>query len=167
MRLCVADPDGELHVRAGPRAAGRSGHRVVALHDAEVIPLPEGTTLAHLPGRRALGIDRQGRVGEIDGRMVPVAAILPVGYLRTLLPASRPEPAAARLPLFGYTAVAERDGEMVVAAHSTDAYEWWHPRFHRPSSLPPAIAAAERALPGNRLVPHLARCATEFRCYTA
>lgn len=167
MRLCVAGSDGELHVRDEPRPAGRSGAALVPLEDADVHPLPEGATIAHLPGRRALGIAPGGGAVELEGRWLPVAAILPVGHLRTLLPASRPEAEASRLPLFGYTAVAERDGELVAAALPTDAFEWWEPRRHSGAGLPAAVADARRALPGNRLVDHLARCAQEYRCYTA
>jgi pyruvate-formate lyase-activating enzyme len=167
VRLCVAHPDGSLDVREDLRPAARSGRALVELGEAEVIPLPDGATVAHLPGRRALGIDAAGAAVELGPEWSPAAAILPVGYLRTLLPASRPAPGAARLPLFGYTAVAERDGGLVVAALATDAFEWWEPRRYGGADLPAAVAAARRALPGNRLVDHLSRCALEYRCYTA
>jgi pyruvate-formate lyase-activating enzyme len=166
MRLCVARADGSLDVREGLQPTARSGRALVALTDSQVIPLPEGATIAHLPGRRAFGLDRGGVAVELEERWLPVAAILPVGYLRTLLPASRPLPGSRRLPLFGYTAVAEHEGELVVAALATDAFEWWQPH-RRSEGLPAAVEAARRALPGNRLVDHLARCALEYRCYTA
>ncbi|HXZ99170.1 MAG TPA: radical SAM protein [Candidatus Binatia bacterium] len=88
------------------------------------------------------------------------------------MPASRPAAAAGRLPLFGYAAVGERDGELVAAALRTDSFEWWQPRRHGgrgpwPRRLPGAVAAARTALPRNRLVDHLSRCAQEYRCYTA
>jgi pyruvate-formate lyase-activating enzyme len=167
VRLCVAHPDGSLDVREGLRPAARSGHALVPLQDSDVIPLPEGATVAHLPGRRAYGVDRQGKFVALEDRWLPVAAILPVGHLRTLLPASRPVPGSRRLPLFGYTAVAERDGELVVTAIPTDSFEWWQPSRHTAAGLPEAVDAARRALPDNRLVDHLARCALEYRCYTA
>lgn len=167
MRLCVADRGGELHVRDEMRPAARSGAAVVPLRDEDVQPLPAGATVAHLPGRRALAVDHRGDAVELDERWLPVAAILPVGHLRTLLPASRPEPHAPRLPLFGYAAVAEREGQLVAAALRTDSFAWWEPRRHTTSDLPAAVSAARRALPGNRLVDHLARCALEYRCYTA
>ncbi len=167
MRLCVADRRGELHVREGLRPAARSGALVLPLGDGDVRPLPEGATIAHLPGRRAIGIDAGGTAVELEERWLPVAAILPVGHLRTLVPASRPGPHAPRLPLFGYAAVAERGGELVAAALPTDAFAWWEPSRHTTAGVPAAVAAARRALPGNRLVDHLGRCALEHRCYTA
>ena len=151
----------------GVRPAARSGARLVPLGAEDVIPLPESATVAHLPGRRALAFTRSGEATTLGEDCVPVAAVLPVGHLRTLLPASEPQPGAPRLPLFGYTAVAEHRGELVVAALRTDALQWWEPaRFRRPD-LAAAVYAARRALPGNRIVEQLSVCALEHNCYTA
>jgi pyruvate-formate lyase-activating enzyme len=149
------------------RPAARSGARLVPLTAAEAIPLPSSATVAHLPGRRALGLTRGGEPARLGEDCVPVAAVLPVGHLRTLLPASEPQPGAPRLPLFGYTALAEHRGELVVAALRSDGLDWWEPaRFRRPD-LGAAVEAARRALPGNRIVEQLSVCAMEHNCYTA
>lgn len=162
MRLCVATPDGELTVLDRIPVA-RSGRRLVAVEPGDLVPLPDRATVAHLPGRRALDAD-----GELGAEWLPVAAILPVGWLRTLLPASRPEPGADRLPLFGYTAVVEHDGELMAAALRTDDLAWWQPELRRGrDEVARAVEEARGALPGNRLVEHLERCALEYRCYTA
>src|ERR1019366_8237476 len=50
----------------GLRPAARSGHALVPLQDSDVIPLPEGATVAHLPGRRAYGVDRQGKFVALE-----------------------------------------------------------------------------------------------------
>jgi pyruvate-formate lyase-activating enzyme len=167
MQCCVARPDGSLDVFPGVRPAARSGGRLVPLAAGDVIPLPESATVAHLPGRSALAFTRGGEPTTLGDDCLPVAAVLPVGHLRTLLPASEPQPGAPRLPLFGYTAVAEHHGELVVAALPTDSLQWWEPtRFRRPD-LPAAVDAARRALPGNRIVEQLSVCALEHNCYTA
>jgi pyruvate-formate lyase-activating enzyme len=167
MQCCIARPDGSLDVLPGVRPAARSGARLVPLSAADVIPTPESATLAHLPGRRALAFSRSGEPTTLGEDAVPVAAVLPVGHLRTLLPASEPQKGAPRLPLFGYTAVAEHRGELVVAALRTDTLDWWEPtRFRRPD-LPAAVQAALQALPGNRIVEQLSVCALEHNCYTA
>src|SRR5438105_2719731 len=161
MRPLVARPDGSLEVLGGMRAAARSGQRLVELRPADTIPVPDGATLAHLPERRVIAFDRGGPE-EIESELLPVAAVLPFGYLRTLLPASRPRSGSERLPLYGYGAIAEHRGSLRVAAMATDAFEWWAPRGRgRRDDLDAAIAAARAALPGNRLVEHLATCATE------
>ena len=167
MQCCVARPDGSLDVLPGLRPAARSGGRLVPLTADDVIPLPRAATVAHLPGRRALGYRRNGEPAVLGEDAVPVAAVLPVGHLRTLLPASEPQPGAPRLPLFGYTAVAEHRGELVVAALRTDRLDWWEPAKFRRPDLAAAVAAARQALPGNRVVEQLSTCALEHNCYTA
>ena len=167
MRMLVAQPDGTLEVLGGMRPAGRSGARLEPLSLEAMTPLPDSATLMHLPGRRAVGVDGRGRAADVEAALLPVAAVLPVGYLRTLLPASQPLPGSSRLPLYGYAAVAEHQGRLMVAALRTDTFEWWEPRQYAEADLDTAVLAARRALPGNRLVDHLAGCATELRCYTA
>ncbi len=167
MRPVVARPDGELEVLGGFHTAARSGGRVVKLESTDTIPLPEGTTLMHLPGRRALALDAKDRPVDVEADLLPVAAVLPVGYLRTLLPASRPLPGSRRLPLYGYAAVVEHHDELRVAALSTDEFGWWEPGRYAGGELGAAIESARTALPDNRLVDHLAICATDLRCYTA
>ena len=156
MRPVVARPDGELEVLGGFRPAARSGGKLVPLDANELIPIPEGTTLMHLPGRRALALDAKNRPVDIEADLLPVAAVLPVGFLRTLLPASRPLPGSRRLPLYGYAAVVEHHDELRVAALNTDGFGWWEPARYAGEALPEAIEAARAALPGNRLVDHLA-----------
>src|ERR1700683_3031418 len=164
MRPIVARPDGEIEVLGGFRPAARSGGRVLKLELNDTIPLPEGTTLMHLPGRRALGLDSKDRPVDVEADLLPVAAVLPVGHLRTLLPASRPLPGSRRLPLYGYAAVVEHHDELRVAALNTDGFGWWAPARYTGTDLPQAIDAARGALPGNRLVGHLAICATAVGC---
>ncbi len=165
MRACAARADGSIEVLAGVAPAARSGSRLLALSRDNVLPLPEGTTLMHLPGRTAMVLDG-ARPLAVEG-MLPLAAVLPVGLLRTLLPASRREPGARRLPLYGYAAVAEHGGRLMAAALSTDAFDWWRPAGRDAAAVAGAVESAARALPRNRLVAHLAVCATENRCYTA
>ena len=86
MRPIVARPDGEIEVLGGFRPAARAGGKLVKLDAAQMIPLPEGTTLMHLPGRRALALDSKDRPVDVEADLLPVAAVLPVGYLRTLCP---------------------------------------------------------------------------------
>ncbi|MGE5578358.1 MAG: radical SAM protein [Syntrophothermus sp.] len=159
-------------------AVGRSGHEIWEMDEEELIPLPEGADLMLLPGRLPLGLEPStGRLqsvawsGKKEGRLFAVAAILPAGFTRTLLPAYE-EPSADKdwptpLPLFGYTAVAMRDGQVYAAAVRTDDYQKWNPLFYNYETLPGRIAEKRRLFPGNRIVEQLARCSLEYRCLTA
>ena len=167
MRVCAARPDGSLEVVDAVVPLARSGSRVAALQPGDLIPLPSDATLMHLPERRPLVADPDGRESALEGGFVAVAAVLPVGYVRTLLPASEPLKGSRRLPLYGYAAVAEHHGDLMVAAFRSDDFDWWAPEHYQTAELGAAIERARAELPGNRLVEHLFNCATANRCYTA
>ncbi|HYM49802.1 MAG TPA: radical SAM protein [Candidatus Limnocylindrales bacterium] len=164
--LLFATRSGELRVDARRSALGRSGWELEV--PERFIPLPQGATLVHLPGRTPLGADRTGtpQPGGTRGALA-VAAVLPPGYLRTWLPAYEEAPGAPVLPLYGYAAVGTADGRPVVAAMRSDAWAAWDPHAPARAGLGEALAQAHRSLPGNRLVAHLQTCATDYRCLTA
>ncbi len=166
VRPLVVRPDDTLDADTATYAAARSGNRVVGLTLGSVIPLPSEAKLVHLPGRQAYGMDRDG-VPVVISDAVPVAAVLPVGYLRTYLPAGEWDGAGAPLPLFGYTAVAEHGGELVAAAVQSDDFGAWQEREDSGETIETAWQEAKLALPHNRLVDQLHDCAVDNRCYTA
>jgi pyruvate-formate lyase-activating enzyme len=165
-RLLYASPDGRLQVHPQLKALVRSGWDEFPAQ--QLIPLPAQTTLMHLPGRFAVGRDGKGRrVSLASEGGLAVAAVPPLGYLRTQLPAYDEQDSAPVLPLFGYAAVASVNGQPRMAALKTDSWEAWDPGDPHRRGMPDRIKKAARALPDNRLVPHLAICATDYRCLTA
>ncbi|HEY6537571.1 MAG TPA: radical SAM protein [Candidatus Dormibacteraeota bacterium] len=168
LRPLLSDGRGRLRTAAaGWEALGQSG--LLCQPISSFIPLPERATLMHLPERVALG----RRVG--DGAVAPVkqgglavAAVLPVGYLRLLFPAylemAGPRPT---LPLYGYAAVADRDGEVVVAAARSDEFSPWTGRRPSPQRLRAAVERAQRQMPKSRVIGQLSVCALEHGCLTA
>lgn len=179
-RLLFADDGGRVYEHPEILAAVRSGEEVRAPFRERPIPLPEGATLTMLPGRRPIGIDpatgaavplREVRVGR--RRFVPhaVGATLPPGYTRTLLPAAARPPLATIaeapiLPQWAYTAAAWGEEGPVVWALRTDRRGHWSPRHH---STPDLRGIVERTLAesANPIYRQLARCALEWRCFTA
>ena len=165
-RLLYASADGRLRVHRSLQATARSGWEIGVAD--RLIPLPAGATLVHLPGRIPQGRSAAGEIGPVDETgAVAVAAVLPPGYLRTWLPGYADDRQAPVLPLYGYAAVAAIDGEPHVAALRTDRWSAWDPQAEDRQRVGPALRAAARALPDNRLVAHLATCATDYRCLTA
>ncbi len=133
-----------------------------------MIPLPQGATVALLPGCCPLGLDSDGRVVPCPlGSVRPVAALLPTGYTRLLTPAYEKEPGAAHMPLFGYSAVASLHGKLFAAGLSLDPGGSWDPAIHNTPDLPELVRARLEAEPENRLLAHHAHCATVYGCYTA
>ena len=161
-----ADEQGEIYDAPGWGAAGQSWDTAVACKTTEWIPLPEGSELMYLPGRMAVGMKNNAPESLGRGKFA-VAAILPVGHTRLLLPAFVKKPDAPILPLFGYTAVAWGRGRFYVAAVRSDETKKWDPAHFNGRDLPRRIARVRRDLPDNPLVEQLARCSLEWHCCTA
>ncbi len=176
--LLFADDCGRVYDHPGLLAAVRAGDALVRAPERP-IPLPPGAVLTMLPGRRPVGIDPSTRdlvvLREVKlGRrtIVPhaVGATLPPGFTRTFLPAATRSSLSTAgdapvLPQWAYTAAA-LDGGPVVWALRTDRRRHWSPTAHSTPDLPRAVARmlAESANPVYR---QLARCALEWRCFTA
>ncbi len=129
-------------------------------HD-QLIPAPPGTVEMILPGRRALTVD-----GAFEDEYA-LAAILPAGYTRLLVPAYAKEPDAPALPLFGYTFACVVDDELHVAAMKTDESEDWQPRYFAEGELERILDSRLASDPGNRVLAQVALCSREYGCFTA
>jgi pyruvate-formate lyase-activating enzyme len=177
-RLLFADDRGTVYDHPALLAAARTGDDVGPPTERPVA-LPEGATLCLLPGRRPVGIDREtGAVTVVQEvkvgrrRIVPhaVGATLPPGYTRTLLPAAARPPLAAVsetpiLPQWAYTAAGLGPDGPVVWAMRTDRRSHWDPSRHSTPELPGLVEALVGT--GNPIYRQLARCALEWRCFTA
>lgn len=174
-KLLLALPDGTVTEHPVLLAAVRSGDAMGVPGPGEAgLPLPEGASLANLPGRRPIGIDpatgdtvvlHEVRIGGQTVVPDAVAAVLPPGYTRLYLPAAHDTPEAPLLTQWAYTAVAwdESRGHVVHALH-TDRRSHWSPRIHSTPDLPEKVEARRGT---GRLVDQLATCALEYRCFTA
>jgi wyosine [tRNA(Phe)-imidazoG37] synthetase (radical SAM superfamily) len=177
-RLFFADEKGVVYDHPNLLAAARSGGDLVHPRTRPV-PVPEGGTLCVLPGRRPVGFDpatgemvvlREARVGRRTFVPVAVGATLPPGYTRTLLPAAARPPlgmaGAPVLPQWAYTAAAfSPDGPVAWALH-TDRRRHWDPERHSTAELP-RLVEARLAEADNPVYRQLARCALQWRCFTA
>jgi pyruvate-formate lyase-activating enzyme len=175
-KLLFADDSGHVYEHPELLAAVRDdGSAVLPAEPGS--PLPRHATLAALPGRRPVGFDPAAgkivelgelRVGRRTLRPVAVAAVLPPGFTRSELPAYRKLAIAPVLPQWAYTAAAwdeERQCHVAWALH-TDRRRHWDPAMH---STPELAGLVERRLADddNPLLRQLARCALEYRCFTA
>ncbi|GAC1572101.1 MAG: radical SAM protein [Candidatus Elarobacter sp.] len=128
----------------------------------ELIPAPPGTVTTMLPGRTPLLVG-----GRTAGGRTALAALLPSGYTRLLLPAYRHREDAPPLPLFGYTFAGVIDDELYVAAMRTDESEDWTPRYFANGELEAMLRARQAGDPRNRTLAQLAVCSRDYGCFTA
>jgi pyruvate-formate lyase-activating enzyme len=129
----------------------------------ELIPAPPGTVTTMLPGRTPL---LAGGVAA-SPRRTALAALLPAGYTRLLLPAYRRRADAPALPLFGYTFACVVEDELHVAAMRTDESEDWTPRYFGEGELEALLRARQAEDPRNRTLAQLAICSRDYGCFTA
>jgi len=135
---------------------------------ADLIPLPDGVTLSMMPDRLAVGQKSSGEQQIIaQSRGWAAAALLPIGYTRTFLPAYEKVPDTESLPFFGYSAVAGMHGRLYVAAVKTDDPRKWHPRAFNTRTLTRLVHEKQAAYPQNRIVAQHAHCALDYSCPTA
>src|SRR5579859_5516695 len=163
--LLYCTPDGEIREETRLQALTFDGH---PLETNDLIPLPDGVTLSMMPDRMAVGLKRSGEKQILAAtRGWAAAALLPIGYTRTYLPAYEKVPDTEPLPFFGYSAVAGLNGRLYVAAIKTDDPHKWHPRAFPKRSLTRLVREKQAAFPNNRIIAQHAHCALDYSCPTA
>jgi pyruvate-formate lyase-activating enzyme len=174
-KLLFADAEGKVYEHPTLLAMLRLGEELVP-PQGKRLPLPPGARLAHLPGRRPVGLDPETgelellREVTVEGKtFVPhaVGALLPPGYTRTFLPGELKDDGPV-LPQWGYTAAAWENGGPVVWALHTDRRSHWHPDTRPPAKEMKDLVEAHRArMSENPLLVQLKTCAQVYGCFTA
>jgi pyruvate-formate lyase-activating enzyme len=161
--LVYSTPEGETRERRSLRACDYTN---APLTPDDLIPLPEGSTLSMLPERLPVGLDSQGARQTTHGGWA-LAALLPIGYTRTHLPAYAETETSFPLPFFGYSAIAGWRGQLYAAAIQTDDPAHWLPAVFNRRKLERAVRERLEAEPENRVLAHHAHCALDYACPTA
>lgn len=172
-RMVYADSWGRFYEYTGVQALGRTGNMFAEPAGDEMMELPEGASLVLIPGGHPAGIDKKGKYTLVEkcpgdrGPAWAVGALLPQGYTRTLLPAYRRKGVDGSLPLYGYAAVAWREGKVYVAARRTDDPRRWDPCHYDTPDLPELVGKRIKEQAGNRVLEQLGRCSLDYHCFTA
>ncbi len=167
--MAYADADGRLYDHPELELLGWDGECWRPLEDDEIVPLPEGSDLFMLPGRRPAGLDRATDSPAIfdEPGAFAVSCFIAPAYMRVLLPAYETLEDAPALPLFAYSAVGLRDGEFVTSCIRVDEDIRQDPFRFDIDQVAAGVAKRLSAEPDNRLVKHLERCALEYHCRAA
>ena len=163
--VVYSTPQGEVGEDPHLQALDASGGPLLP---GELIPLPEGSTLAMLPQRLAAGLTAGGERMTVEaGLGWALAALLPIGYTRLRMPAYELTGQSEPLPFFGYTAIAGYRGRIYAAAERTDQPARWLPSAFNAHRLKRLVEARLEAEPENRVLRQHAHCALEYHCPTA
>ncbi|HTY08629.1 MAG TPA: radical SAM protein [Candidatus Edwardsbacteria bacterium] len=166
-----ADPSGRIFDLPGHRALGLSGGDFVPVPEQDLVPLPAGSEIFVI-GKGIIVSERDGAsvyLEKLDGRRIfPVAAFMPAGYTRTLLPGYVEKTAQPLLPLWSYTALAWHKGKICGAARLVAKNPKADPELHsveQDRRLVKLVRERLKQEAGNRLLRQLARCALEYHCF--
>lgn len=168
-KMAFADAKGRIFEHPELELVGWDGDCWRPLEDDEITPLPPGSDLFTLPGRLAAGLDRDADevvVYDVPGTSAVSCFIAPA-YLRTLLPAYQTLEDAPALPLFAYSVVGLRDGELVTATVRVDDDVRQDPLTFDLDEIALRVDARRVEHPDNRLVEHLSHCALVYHCRAA
>ncbi len=168
-----ADQAGRIYEHPHLGMLGRSGNAWVEPLPEEMIPLPQGASLVSIPGFLPVGMKSDGSPTvlqtnpyERSSPVQAVAALMPQGFTRTLLPACVSHENAV-MPLMGYAAVGFLDNQFWVAAVQSDEHRKWDPQFYNGDDLPQRVNDFVQRFPENRIIRQLAYCSLEYNCFTA
>lgn len=174
--LVFANSRGHVFNYPGLLAAGMKAGRICNIAPDNWIKLPPNSELFMLPHRTAVGFDRAtgekialryDPYSEQEEIISPVAAFIPPGYTLTHSSAYEETPHATMLPLFAYGACAFYRGDFYVAALKVDADIRHDERFLDMNQITQNVSRYKKLFPSNRLIPHLAICATVNSCANA
>lgn len=182
--LLIANSQGEVFEHPTLEAVLDDGIAPRPATPLDMIPLPKGWEIMHLPSVRPLGFDREtGRVEVLescdlgDGPFVPQAVAIhpPPSYVRSHFPGAKyldldedgADPNAPRpgLPLWGFTAVGDYEGHKVAALFQGDELSRWDPPLYNLPELGQGIAERLQAHPDNAVLQQLSKCSKDYNCH--
>jgi wyosine [tRNA(Phe)-imidazoG37] synthetase (radical SAM superfamily) len=169
--MVFSRPDGTVLDHPGLLMAGVGGGDPRAVREDELIPLPRGSDMFSLPGRRPVGIDPDSGEAEVwsgDGEEVfGVAAFLAPAWTLFLHPAYATLENAPALPLYAYGTVGFADGQFWATGVRVDEDIRQDPWRFDPRRLRSQVRQRLAEMPGNRVAASLERCALEYNCRAA
>ncbi|MDH4321959.1 MAG: radical SAM protein [Desulfobulbaceae bacterium] len=173
--LVYANQHGEIKDFPELEMAGRSGSHYLRPDPLDLIPLPEGSELFVLPGRKPVGFEPGSDEPSLladnphdpDEEIQAVAAFMAPAHTAVHTAAFVKNVDAQTLPLFAYTAVGWHDGRFWVSGFRSDNDLRQEPQGFAIDKIRARTQKRLHALPHNRLVQHLGICSLTYSCPAA
>lgn len=176
IQLVFADKKGRVYPFPGLEGAGMAAGRYFRLDPRHLVKLPKHAEFFFLPDRIPAGFDPETKeftelpfdpYSETDEPVTAVAAFMPPGYTLTHSAAYAEKEGAALLPLFAYGPCVLYKNEFYSSAVPVDSDTRHDERGFDAAAIQKNIAGYGKLFPKNRLIPHLAGCATVNACANA
>lgn len=168
MNTLVARSKGQVLELSDYEMAVRSGDLYRKSARGEMAPFPKEAEIAFLPHRQPIAWNKKTcELEALEKDSETVSAILPIGYLRTLLPASSPVHQGPFLPQWAYTAIGVQKDRWMSASIQIDSSDRWNNRFYNTTELADLINEQLSKNKANRILNQLSHCAHDYHCYTA
>lgn len=167
LKLIFSDSKGRIFVHPGLEATGMKAGMPFSLSEGEFVKLPPASRLFMLPDRNPVGYDAlKSAFVSLDDSFAVAAFISPgftTTYSASYKETGRPKP----LPLFSYSAVAARNGELYATAVRVDKDTRHDSSFIDMNAVRKNIKKLRKTLANNRIARHLENCATRYGCVGA
>lgn len=165
-RLLFADESGRIYDHPGLLMLCRRGDELALPRPQDLTPLPPGSDVFLLPGRRAVGMDAEtGEALALEENAV--SAFVCPAYTVTGITAYATDDGAPALPLVAYGAVGYAEGRFWVCAKKVDEDRRQVFEGIPQERIDRGAHALMAKYPVNRLVAHLAGCALTYCCPAA
>lgn len=165
--LLYSDDCGRIFEDKTLLASGKSANQAVVPNPESFIRLPEGSDFFHLPGRRPVGWNPKTSSFETCTKGWAVAAFVAPAYTIYYSATWETEKGAPRLPLYAYCALGWHQGKFYVPAERIDPDIRQDCNQFDQKLIVRNARKWVRAQPGNRLMKHVAHCATVYLCPAA
>ncbi|MFZ4577112.1 MAG: radical SAM protein [Myxococcota bacterium] len=172
-RAVVADACGNIFEHPYLAMVAWDGEVLRRPYLEELVPLPRGSDMFVLPGRRPLAVDvEEDELVEVEGDaetgiLQAVSAFVAPAYLRLLHPGYETAEGAPDLTLFAYTAVGWMNGRFYAAAMRVDADKRQDPYRFDKAEIENKVQVFRGTYPTNATVRHLEHCALVYGCRAA
>ena len=166
-KLLYALDDGSYYDHPYLEAVGRSGNNIVRLKPSDFIPLPEGSEIFLLQGHSAIGFNSRKNEMEVLHNKTAISTFIAPAHTQTYLAASKQKKNAVVLPLYAYSAVGFLDGKMWATAVRVDPDIRQDCEKFNQDLVEKNVVEIRKKFPHNRLLEHIAHCATVYYCPAA
>lgn len=165
--LLYSNNRGEIFEDRNLLMVGMSAGNKVRPEKEDLIQIPEGSDVFHLPGRRPVGWNPKTNRYEVCKKGWAVAAFIAPAYTIFAHAAWETNSEAPRLPLYAYCAVGWHHGKLYVPAMRIDAdIRQDCDQFNQKEIIKNAKLWLKE-YPENRLLKHVSHCALVYFCPAA